>query len=305
MSLGVSVCANLKCRLGEGLHWDGRREVLWLVDILSQELIRFNPVTGESDRRRMPEPIGWVLGVKDCEMLLVGLESGIALVESVSSGRSMEWVDRSFPGVPGLRLNDAKVDKFGRVWAGSTSLTNDRDPVGSLARYSFDGSGWEVVDAGYAVPNGPAFNADCSVMLHSDSTRRTVYRYDLDPVKGTILGRSVWRQFSPDTGLPDGMTFDEDGFIWIAHWGLGQVRRYDLDGEMHLAVVMPTPHVTNVCFGGPLMDRLFVTSARHGLTSPDPLAGALFEISDHGTRGLPQWEVPSAMTGADDRTRIS
>ena len=303
MNLGVSVCANLRCRLGEGLHWDEHREVLWLVDIIGKELIRFDPRTRNFDRRRMPQPIGWVQGVQGCEKLLVGLESGMALVEVAHSGQTIEWVDRNFPGLRGLRLNDANVDKFGRVWAGSMSLTNDHDPVGSFARYSFDGSGWEVVDSGYASPNGPAFNADCSVMLHSDSTKRTVYRYDLDPIEGTVLGRSVWRQFPAEMGFPDGMTFDEDGFIWIAHWGLGQVRRYNLNGDVDLSVLMPTPHVTNVCFGGPLLDRLFVSSAKQEPDSTDHFAGALFEISDHGVRGLPQWKVSLKVPEPNERSK--
>ena len=292
----VSVLSKVRCVLGEGLYWDSRGSVLWMVDILGQELLRFDPVTGRMDRRGIAEPIGWVLGISDCESMLVGLASGMAAVKTADFGGPVAWIDRSFPGLPDMRLNDAAVDKFGRVWAGSMSRMIDVDSPGSFARFSFDGAGWETIDVGYSVPNGPAFNADCSVMLHSDSTERTVFRYELDTASGEVLDRSIWCRFPVHLGLPDGMTFDQEGFVWIAHWGVGLVRRYDPSARMDIEIRMPTPHVTNVSFGGPNLDRLFVSSARHGLASPDALAGALFEIEEHGLKGIPQWEAPPMTT---------
>ena len=292
MNPRVSVAAPLGCALGEGLHWDGRRGLLWLVDILNQELIWFDPKVGVVGRRGLPEPIGWVLALTDSDRVLIGLKSGIALVDPFDIDRPIEWLDRSFPGRPDLRLNDAKVDKFGRVWAGAMSAHDDVDVTGSLAHYDVRLNAWKIVDAGYLVPNGPAFNAECSIMLHSDSARGTVYRYELDPDTGTLKGRTIWRVFPPEEGLPDGMTFDAEGFVWIAHWGAGQVCRYDPLGRLDVAISMPTSQVTNVCFGGDSMERLFVTSASHGLSGDDPHAGSLFEIHDVGVRGLTSWQVP-------------
>ena len=40
-------------------------------------------------------------------------------------------------------------------------------------------------------------------------------------------------------------------------------------------------------FAGPDLDRMFVTSAADGVEDDEPDAGALFEIMDHGCRGLP------------------
>jgi sugar lactone lactonase YvrE len=55
-------------------------------------------------------------------------------------------------------------------------------------------------------------------------------------------------------------------------------------------VLLPATNVTNVCFAGRALDRLFVSSARVGLTEEqlarEPLAGSLFEVTGHGTSGL-------------------
>jgi D-xylonolactonase len=289
----VSILSELHCLLGEGLHWDSRRMVLWMVDIHGPHLLKIDPTTGQFERRELPEPVGWVLPVHNSEVLLLGLASGLVTTEFEDVSRSAVWVDKSFPGDVNLRLNDAKVDKFGRIWAGSMSRANDHASVGTFARYSFKSAEWEVIDKGYSVPNGPAINLDGSVLLHSDSLRGLVYRFDLDPDGGDVIGRSIWQRFPPEVGYPDGMTFDADDFVWIAHWGRGQVRRYDLSGRLDMAIDLPTSNVTSITFGGPGLDRLFVSSARDGLEDPDPFAGFLFEIKNHGVRGLPSHAVPA------------
>lgn len=87
------------------------------------------------------------------------------------------------------------------------------------------------------------------------------------------------------------MTFDAEGCLWLAHWGAGCLSRYTAQGQLLRRVELPTRHSSNVCFGGDHLDRLFVTSARVGLTAAQlasqPLAGAVFEIDALGVVGLP------------------
>ena len=56
---------------------------------------------------------------------------------------------------------------------------------------------------------------------------------------------------------------------------------------------MPVPHPTSLCFGGPNLDRLYVTSAAQDLDRATleaaPLSGSLFVLQP-GVRGiLPTW----------------
>ena len=276
----------LGCQLGEGLHWDARRQLLWLVDILRQQVIWFDLEAGKIGQRHVPEPIGWILTPEASNLVLVGMQSGIALVDPFDDASPIEWVDRSFPGQADMRLNDGKVDRFGRVWSGSMVTDPHPSNRGVLACYSFRGKAWQVIDNGYSIPNGPAFNEDGSIMLHSDSAQRTVFRYELDEISGHPGRRKIWRWFTKGEGLPDGMTFDSEGCVWIAHWGAGCVSRYASSGDLIMKVPVPTSHVTNVCFGGEFLDRIFVSSARYGALTDDPNAGSLFEIHGTGVRGL-------------------
>lgn len=128
-------------------------------------------------------------------------------------------------------------------------------------------------------------------MLHTDSGRRTIYAFDLDASAGQLSNKRVWKVFTEAEGYPDGMCFDAEGCVWVAHWGGGCVSRFDMDGTLLNRVSLPTSNVTNVCFGGVGLDRLFVSTARVGLTpeqlQAQPDAGNLFEIVNPGVKGLP------------------
>lgn len=283
------------CDLGEGVHWDVRRQLLWFVDIHAPALHWFDPITRAAGSRAMPEPIGWVLSVRNSERVLVGLKSGIALLDPLDERAQPEWLDRSFPGHTDRRLNDAKADKLGRLWYGSVSASDESQPVGSFARCDVGNGPPVVIDSGYTVTNGPAFDAECTTLLHSDSGRGLTYRYFIDQRSGLPTGRSVWKRFAPDDGTPDGMTFDADGCVWIAHWGAAKLCRYDGEGKRLLTVGVPAANATNVCFGGRDMNRMFVTTAARGLNNAQrvaqPDAGALFEVTGTGVRGAPSWQV--------------
>ena len=284
-----------RCDLGEGLHWDVARQLLWFVDIHAPTLNWFDPVTRAAGSRVMPEPIGWVLSVRNSERVLVGLKSGIALLDAFAGGTQLEWLDRSFPGRADLRLNDAKADELGRLWYGSMSASDESQPVGAFARCDIGNGPPVVVDTGYTVTNGPAFDAECTTLLHSDSGKGITYRYSIDERGELPTGRSVWKRFAADDGAPDGMTFDAEGCVWIAHWGAAKLCRYDGEGKRLLTVGVPAANVTNVCFGGRNMDRLFVTTAARGLDNvqraSQPDAGALFEVTGLGVRGAHSWQV--------------
>jgi D-xylonolactonase len=127
-------------------------------------------------------------------------------------------------------------------------------------------------------------------MLHTDSGRRTIYAFDLDVASGTVANKRAWKVFAPDEGYPDGMCFDAEGGVWVAHWGAGCISRFAPDGALLQRVALPVTQVTNVCFAGARLERLFVSSARVGLSVAElqqqPLAGGLFEVLGHGAVGL-------------------
>ena len=80
-----------------------------------------------------------------------------------------------------------------------------------------------------------------------------------------------------------GMTIDEEGMLWIAHWDGWRVSRWDPETGTKLSEIMlPVRQVTCPCFGGPDYGDLYITTASIGLSEQDrkeqPLAGATFVV---------------------------
>lgn len=301
MKMSSNVLLATASQLGEGLHWEAAHQRLWMVDIHGHRIIRWELGSRNWREWKTPQRVGWVLPSSRPDLQLAGLQGGMAWVRCPEQGEEVEvlaWLARPFPEGSSLRLNDAKTDRVGRVWAGSLDNADESRPLGRLFRIDTDGQCAEV-DAPYCVANGPAISPCQSWMLHTDSAKRTIHAFDLDVEAGTLSNKRVWLQFSEADGYPDGMTFDAQGNVWIAHWGGACISRHDARGEETHRVSLPTAHVTNVCFGGPGLDRLFVTTAWQGLTdsqrAQQPLAGHTFEVDAAGSTGLAPTPVSDAL----------
>lgn len=266
-------------QLGEGPMWNGPAGRVYWVDIVGQALNAFDLVTLEARRWSMPEPIGWVVERRDRTDFLAGFKSGI--VELSLDPVTIIPILAPEPDRARNRLNDAKVDHAGRLWFGSKDDA-DLELLGAL--YSLDvDRRLTRHDDGLAVANGPTFSPDGRYLYHTDSGRREVYRFTMDPAGG--LGpRELLITFEAEWGYPDGMTTDDEGCLWIAHWGGGRISRFDPDGRRIHSVDLPARNITSCTFAGDALDRLFVTSA--AIDSPGRREdGALFEI-DPGVKGL-------------------
>jgi sugar lactone lactonase YvrE len=87
--------------------------------------------------------------------------------------------------------------------------------------------------------------------------------------------------------MPDGMTIDAEGGLWVALWGGGAVHRYTPDGRLDTVVEVPADQVSACTFGGAELADLFITTSRQDLPpEAEPAAGALFHLRP-GVTGLP------------------
>ena len=63
-------------------------------------------------------------------------------------------------------------------------------------------------------------------MYYQDSPLRTVSCFDFDITNGEISNRKEVISLPEGMGNPDGNTIDEDGMVWIAHFGGTCVSRW-------------------------------------------------------------------------------
>jgi sugar lactone lactonase YvrE len=266
--------------LGEGLLWSERDDAVYWTDILAPALNRLSLADGKLDRWPMPEMIGWVIERAQHPGFIAGFKSGFA--ELMLDPVTIRHIATPEPHLPENRLNDAKADRRGRIWAGSMPIAGDK-ATGGLHRLDPDRTiHW--IDDGYTVANGPAFSPDERWLYHTDSAHRRVYRFAMRD-DGSLADREEFIRFEEDWGHPDGMTVDAQGHLWIAHWAGGRIGRFTPEGKLSRWITLPASQITNICFAGSDLSRMFVTSAAVDRQA-EPLAGALFEV-EAGVTGLP------------------
>lgn len=278
-TFSAEVALSCGATLGEGPHWDSTRQALWWVDIEGESLHRWNYDNGRQQTFHVGQRIGAVI-CRDDGKLLLALHEGLAVCDDDAS--NLQVLHSPEAGLPNNRFNDAKCDPTGRLWAGSMNFVNESACSGAL--YSLDaqnGLRQHLSDVG--VSNGLAWSRDGRRMYYIDSVRGTVDCFDFDAQRGDLSNRRVVFQVPDALGGADGMTIDDEGMLWVAFWGGWQCGRIDPDkGELIGKVELPTAHVTSCCFGGPRLDQLFITTAKHGLDAESrarqPHAGDLFVV---------------------------
>jgi D-xylonolactonase len=276
--------------LGEGLFYDCVGEKLWGVDIEGFKIWAIDLSTLLVTEFPTADKVGWCFPLENSPLWITGQGTKIVILDLT---RSIEVFVKFVPGLYQsiCRLNDAVVDSRGRIWMGSKCDSSESsDCSGALYCIELDGT-VEVKDVGYEIANGPVISPDGAYLLHTDSSKRLIYIFDFDLDSGEITNKRIWKKFTSSDGEPDGMCFDTAGSLWVAHWGAGRVVKYDVDGCEIDSVTFPVSQVTNICFGGKNLDRLFVSSAKVGLSErqlkDELLAGSIFEITGHLSKGLP------------------
>ena len=276
-----------RLELGEGSRWVGDQVVL--VDIPAGRLFGTACPTGSGPQTldllaELDVPLAAVAPVRDAPGSWLAA-AGTGFWELDPAGARQLAAPEPVTGKE-WRMNDGVADPAGRYWAGSMAC--DQSPKGG-ALYRLDPDGRvHTVLTGLTIANGPAFTPDGRTMYLSDTPLGLVQRFDVDPATGELSGRRDFVQLDPGSeGAPDGLTVDADGFLWVALFGGGAVRRYRPDGQLDRTVAVPARQPTSVCLVG---SRLVVTSGRGGLDRPGPDDGAVM-VTDAGAQGLPALSV--------------
>jgi sugar lactone lactonase YvrE len=282
-SIAVDVAVRSNARLGEGPVWDPEGELLWRVDILEGRVLRSRIDGGSTLSWELPTLVGAVAPTAGGGAV-VACKEGFG---RLSLGGDFEVKLRVLS--PDHRMNDAKCDKSGRMWAGSMQV-RPAPGEGTLHRLDPD---WQshVVCEGLSLPNGIGWSPDCKLMYLADSLRRLIEVFDFDEDGGAVFKRRPFIQFDDAAGRPDGLCVDISGCLWVAMWGGSRVLRISPRGEILTKVPMPVTQPTSCAFGGRDLDVLFVTSAREGLHLPDggeEADGSVFALTGTGTQGMNQ-----------------
>ncbi|XP_033737416.1 regucalcin-like [Pecten maximus] len=248
MSVSVAI-PHVTTELGEGPHWEDDKQTLLFLDHVKCELFRWCPVTNELKSLKLGKSC--VGAVVPCRRggYLVGMERTLSHLDW-DSGVTTVLQEIETVGTDD-RFNDGKCDPAGRYWTGTMGARVNQAPGFELetsSLYSFDTAGKLVkhVDK-ISISNGMAWSSDNRTMFYIDSIPAKVEAFDYDISSGTISNRRDAVNFNllPDKdtmGVPDGMTIDNDGHLWVACYNGGKVACFDpVTGTKLREVLIPAP----------------------------------------------------------------
>ena len=281
----AAVCVlEARAELGECPVWDERSQAFYFADIHAPALHRFDPATGAVKCWEMPAKLGSFALDDSGGGAVLALATGFARLDFASGAITV--LANPLAGIAEHRFNDGGADPAGRFWAGTMHASGRR---ASGRVFCLEGGDARAVFGGFFVPNGFAWSPDGARFYLNDSPR-AMFVADFDAASGTAAPPHVFADVSAAPGYPDGMAVDAEGFLWNARWDGGGVARFAPDGRLDRFVPLPVSRPTSCAFGGPKLDRLYVTSARVGLDAAtlarEPLAGAVLAF-DPGVAGLP------------------
>lgn len=282
---------------GAELAWASGQGVLRWVDILNGRVHSFDPSAGKHDWFDVGECVGCVGLTSSGTSLVLALTDGFALYNLDSETAATDRADGA-DGVGRLtriapafsvdrnlvRFNDGKPDPWGNFWAGTMPLV-DGDPGGALYKLTPDGTVSTLISQ-VGLSNGLDWTDDRRTFYYADSTAQAVDAFTCDPDTGTLAvngngamdARRRFLTIPSAEGVPDGLTLDGDGCVWLAVWGSGEMRRYTPDGRLDTVVRLPVTQVSCPAFAPD--GTLYITTARENFTpaqrEAQPHAGDIF-----------------------------
>ena len=284
-TLNPKVLWKLRCTLGEGTLWVKEHNSIYFTDIKKRKIYSFNILTKKKNIYNVNKEIGFLAHIKGYFFIL-GLQ-GELRIQNLKSKKISKSINIE-PNIKLNRINDGKTDPAGNLWFGTMDNLERNIEKGSL--YKLDKNlKLTKVDKNYRITNGPAF-IDQYNFYHTDSPKKTIYKIKINK-NNKIVSKNIFKKFSLDEGVPDGMTLDKNKNLWVAHFHGACVSVFNQKAKLIHRIQFPAKNITNCAFGGKNTKELFVSTATKGMNKADlrkfRYSGFFFSVKTN-TRGVLQ-----------------
>jgi gluconolactonase len=251
------------CRWAEGpVYVPAGRYLLWN-DIPNDRMLRWDEATGAVGVFRQPS--GYANGnTLDRAGRLVTCEHGNRRVTRTEHDGAITVVADRYDGKRLNSPNDVVVRSDRSIWFTDPSYGIDSDyeghraasEIGACHVYRVDPASGDcrIVADDFVRPNGLAFSLDERRLYIADTRVNHIRLFDVSE-DGRLAGGDVFAECT--VGVFDGIRLDSAGRVWAAA-GDG-VHCFDPDGTLIGKLRLPEV-VSNLVFGGPKRNRLFVTA---------------------------------------------
>lgn len=244
---------NVYSEVAEGPIWNKKESTITWVDITGKKWHRLSLITNELITHSVSGMIGAIIE-RSTSGYIAAVEEGFATIEIGKNG--YELIHDFLP--KNERMNDAKVDFKGRLWAGSTAINFEKGK-GKLHKLERDGKLTTLIE-GLILPNGLGWSPDNKYFYLVDTFARKIYRYEFDLESGSLKNGHDFFEFPDDSSYPDGLTVASDGTVLVAMWNGGRIEVISQEGKKVNSISLPIKKPTSCTFGGLDGEILIVTS---------------------------------------------
>jgi gluconolactonase len=272
------------CRWTEGPVYIPAMRCLIFSDIPNDRMLKFDEESEAVSIFR--KPAGYTNGnTLDRQGRLVSCQHGMRrVIRTEHDGSTTVLADR-FEGKRFNSPNDVVVKSDESIWFTDPSYGIDSDyeghaapsELGARCVYRVDAHSGHIamVADGFAQPNGLAFSTDEKRLYVIDSGQGHGLMRVFDVTDEGSLQDSTLRDAATfatyKTGMFDGLRIDTENRIWTSA-GEG-VLCYESDGTLLGRIAIPE-RVSNLTFGGPKRNRLFITATSSLYSVMLPVNGA-------------------------------
>ena len=266
MEYQVEIASSQELICGEGPVWNNKSGLLYWTESVGDEIYCYNKQTGKTVLHHKGITAASLAPHKN-EGLIISGKNGFSLL---SPGKMLITYKNRAGDIPVCNLNDIIADPLGGIFGGQEAFSEDKKyETGYVFRLDTNGES-EVVADGIHLSNGMGFSPDSASFYLVDSIPGKLYQFDYNITNGNISNQKVLVQFDRQQGLPDGLTVDSEGFLWVAMFFGGRIIRLDPDGKIEREISLPCKQPTSLSFAGKNLNELFITSA--GLEWKTPFA---------------------------------
>ncbi len=284
-TLNPKVLWKLRCTLGEGTLWVKEHNSIYFVDIKKKKIFSLNIKNKKKKIFKVNKEVGFIAHIKD-HIFILGLQ-GELRIQNLKSKKVLKSIPIE-PKIKLNRINDGKTDPAGNLWFGTMDNLERKIEKGSLYKLNKDLK-LTKVDKNYRITNGPAF-IDQYNFYHTDSPKKTIYKIKINK-NNKIVSKNIFKKFSLDEGVPDGMTLDKNKNLWVAHFHGACVSVFNNRAKLIHRINLPAKNITNCAFGGKNNQELFISTATKGTNKGDlrkfRYSGFFFSVKTN-TRGVLQ-----------------
>lgn len=245
----------------EGPAWDGKR-YLYVSNCYADWITRISDTTWSDTfviKPTKPVSFGKTNGLtvyKDGD--IYACDYGLGAIIRFNHLGACSIVVAGYNGAPFNRPNDLAFDKSGNLYFTDPNSYDQNNRDGRLFVYLRDKNKTLLIAENLAFPNGLAFSPDAKYLYVCESALNRVIKFEVQD-NGELGNYEVF--IILPGGDPDGIAFDREGNLYVAHFGRGTVYVVSDRGKIINEIKTPGKKPTNLEFGDSDMQTLFITEA--------------------------------------------